>query len=320
MKLIKLSSGIIMFGMTTLFFSCVSSNPNVVAKGTPSSAIPGAAVEQELSGENVLKRKVAIARFSNETSYAKGAFYDKENDQMGNQAMDILSSKLAASNKFILLERKDLELINEEAELSGIDVQKIGADYLIIGSLTKFGRKNTGEQGVASRTKRQTVEAGVSIRLVDVSTGQIIYAEEADGIAETESKTVVGIGGTAGYDATLTDKAIDAALSQLVENIINNCMDRPWKSYILSYDDIMVIAGGKTQGVHSGDVFDVLLRGKKVKNPQTGMLIELPGTKIGSVTVLSTGGEDPNNEYSICEFSGSLDKTKLDNYIIQETK
>lgn len=31
----------------------------------------------------VLKRKVAIGRFSNETQYAKGIFYDKENDPMG---------------------------------------------------------------------------------------------------------------------------------------------------------------------------------------------------------------------------------------------
>lgn len=30
----------------------------------------------------VLKRKVAIGRFSNETQYAKGIFYDKENDPM----------------------------------------------------------------------------------------------------------------------------------------------------------------------------------------------------------------------------------------------
>ena len=38
----------------------------------------------------VLKRKVAIGRFSNETQYAKGIFYDKENDPMGKQALDIL--------------------------------------------------------------------------------------------------------------------------------------------------------------------------------------------------------------------------------------
>ena len=40
-----------------------------------------------------LKRKVAIGRFSNETQYAKGLFYDKENDPMRKQARDILSTE-----------------------------------------------------------------------------------------------------------------------------------------------------------------------------------------------------------------------------------
>lgn len=53
---------------------------------------------QAATSEKVIKRKVAIGRFSNETQYAKGIFYDKENDPMGKQALDILSAKLAASN------------------------------------------------------------------------------------------------------------------------------------------------------------------------------------------------------------------------------
>ena len=61
-----------------------------------------------------LKRKVAIGRFSNETQYAKGIFYDRENDPMGKQALDILSAKLAASGKFILLERSDLSTLLEK--------------------------------------------------------------------------------------------------------------------------------------------------------------------------------------------------------------
>ena len=70
-----------------------------------------------------IKRKVAIGRFSNETQYAKGLFYDKENDPMRKQALDILSSKLAASGKFILLEREDLDILVAEA---GDAMRKIG--------------------------------------------------------------------------------------------------------------------------------------------------------------------------------------------------
>lgn len=281
----------------------------------------GSSAKNAAASYTGLKRKVAIARFSNETTYAKGAFYDKENDPLGKQTVDILSARLAATDKFILLERTDLDSINAEKELAGLTARNVGADYLIIGSLTKYGRKNTGEQGFVSRTKRQTVEAGVSIRLVDVATGQIIYSEEANGEAETESSTTFGMGGMAGFDATLSDKAISAAITQLVENIVNNCMDRPWKSYFLSYDsDGIIISGGKSQGIKAGDTFNVLRRGKQVKNPQTGMMVELPGTQVGTVTVIMTGGEDKNNEFAFVELTGSVDRASLNSYIIEEQK
>jgi curli biogenesis system outer membrane secretion channel CsgG len=136
----------------------------------------------------VLKRKVAIGRFTNETQYAKGIFYDRENDPMGKQALDILSSKLASSGKFLLLERSDLATLLEECQKGGTSASVIGADYMIIGSITEFGRKDTGKSGVFSSQKTQTVEAAVSIRLVDVSTGLIIYSDEAKGSAELRQR------------------------------------------------------------------------------------------------------------------------------------
>ena len=205
--------------------------------------------------EKTIKRKVAIGRFTNETQYAKGLFYDKENDPMRKQALDILSSKLAASGKFILLERDDLDVLMAEA---GSSMDKIGADFIILGSITEFGRKAEGQQKVFSSTKTQTAEAGVSIRLVEAATGLIIYSDEAKGYAETTTKQTMGIGGSAGYDATLSDKAISAALGQLVENIINKCMDKPWRSYFLSVEDgSYIISGGVSQGLASGDNFTV---------------------------------------------------------------
>lgn len=270
--------------------------------------------------QRTIKRKVAIGRFSNETQYAKGLFYDKDNDPMRKQALDILSSKLASSGKFILLEREDLDLLVAEA---GEDMKKIGADYIILGSITEFGRKNEGQQKVFSSTKTQTVEAGVSIRLVESATGLIIYSDEAKGYAETTTKETLGVDGKAGYDATLSDKAISAAISQLVENIINKCMDKPWRSYILSVEDgTYIISGGASQGLAANDRFNVYKKGKSVKNPQTGMMIELPGSKVGEVTVISSIGDTPETEISFCSYSGEdLDLTKIsENYYIMEDK
>lgn len=275
--------------------------------------ISSATVAQE---SRTIKRKVAIGRFSNETQYAKGLFYDKENDPMRKQAMDILSTKLAASEKFILLERDDLNVLVAEG---GEKMNKIGADYIILGSITEYGRKTEGEQRVFSSTKTQTVEAGVSIRLVDVSTGLIIYSDEAKGYAETSAKQTLGIGGVAGFDATLSDKAISAALSQLVENIINKCLDKPWRSYILAVDNnSYVIGGGQSQGLQPNDTFVVYKRGKEVVNPQTGIKIELPGEKIGKLTLLSSYGDTPEAEVSFCSYEGrEINASALSDYYIQ---
>ena len=278
-------------------------------------------ISESTDEPRTLKRKVAIARFSNETSYAKGLFYDKNNDPMGKQAVDILSTKLASSGKFILLERQDYQLIKDELNIADNDgFQEIGADYLIIGSITEFGRKNIGESKVFSRSKTQIVEAGISIRLIDVSTGQIIYSEESKGQAETSNKTTLGLGKRTDYDSSLSDKAISAAISQLVENIINNCLNRPWKSYFLSYDqDGIIISGGESQGLRLGDHFDVFSKGRKVKNPQTGMFIELPGKRVGQITIDYSGGESSENEFSIVSFvDGNIDKNSLSKYFIKK--
>lgn len=298
-----------------LAYSC-----SIMAQRTTEIVEP---LSQEQEEGMTLKRKVAIGRFSNETQYAKGIFYDRENDPMGKQALDILSSKLAVSGKFLLLERSDLETLLEESNKSDNAIATLGADYMIIGSITEYGRKNTGKNKVFSSEKTQTVEAAVAIRLVDVSTGLIIYSDEAKGAAELTTKTTMGLGGQASFDATLSDKAISEAIGQLVENIINKCTNAPWKTYFLAYEpDAILIAGGHSQGIKEGMTFAIKTKGKKVKNPQTGIIITLPGKKIGEVKVISTGGDTPETEYSFVEVSGTteINANNIGNYIIEESK
>lgn len=306
----------------TLLIATVALLCGTMANAQRKTEVTAPVTTAPVSEGKFIKRKVAIGRFTNETQYAKGIFYDKANDPMGKQALDILSAKLAASGKFLLLERSDLATLLDEAKKGEGSLSTIGADYMIIGSITEFGRKNTGKSGVFTNTNVQTVEATVAIRLVDVSTGLIIYSDEGKGQAELTSKTTFGVGGKAGYDATLSDKAISEAIGQLVENIINKCTDKPWRTYFLTYDaDGKLVAGGASQGVKVGDTFAVKTKGKKVKNPQTGVMIELPGKQIGTVTVTMTAGDTPETEFSAVEYQGdAIDASKLENYYIEEIK
>ena len=51
-----------------------------------------------------LKRKVLIQRFSNETTYGKSILLGQ--DVMGKQASDIMSARLASSQKFLLFDEE----------------------------------------------------------------------------------------------------------------------------------------------------------------------------------------------------------------------
>jgi curli biogenesis system outer membrane secretion channel CsgG len=300
-----------------LFQSCASVKPPEV-KIIP-EAIPQ--VSKSLaSPERSLKRKVAIARFSNETKYGQGFFYDQNDDRLGKQAMDIFSAKLTASEKFIMLERVDLAHLTKEKQLDTLADLNIPADYLILGSVSEFGRKTTSDVGIFSRSKKQTAYAKVNVRLVDVKTSQIIYSEEGEGEAFSEAGTVLGVGNTADYDATLNDKVISAAISKLVDNISERLLDKPWKSYILSFQDgNYIISGGAMQGIKEGDTFTVYKKGQKVNNPQTGIPIELPGKEVGKIQVQTLVKGDVNSELSIClKTSGELPTSNFIDYYVQE--
>ncbi len=286
-----------------LFYGCATvEQPEVKVIDEKSPQVSKTIEHQETSHKTGLKRKVAIARFSNETKYGQSFFLDEKNDRIGKQAVDILSSKLLETDKFILLERADLDKIIKELKMDNYSPLKNMADYLIIGSVTEFGRKDTGEVGIFSRTKKQTAFAKVNVRLVDIYTGQIIYSEEGEGEAFSEAGTVLGVGAQAGYDSTINDKALEAAITNLSSNIIENLLDKPWRSFILANEDNkLIISGGKSQNIESGEIFDVVQNGKKIKNPQTNMFIILPGKKIARIKAISSAGDSPVNEVTFCE-------------------
>jgi hypothetical protein len=108
----------------------------------------------------------------------------------------------------------------------------------------------------------------------------------------------MGVGGQAGYNETLNDRAISAAISKLVNNVIQNLLDKPWRSYILDISDgSIIISGGPKQGLTENKVLAIIEKGKKVKNPQTNMMI------------------------SLCKkVSGIVPESNFKNYYIQEIK
>jgi curli biogenesis system outer membrane secretion channel CsgG len=266
-----------------------------------------------------LKRKVAIARFTDETKNSNSIFVDKSFDNIGKQAADILSARLSNSGQFIMLERDDLDKVKSEQTLEGVTSQIVGADFLIVGSISEFGRKTTSETGIFSRNKIQQAIATVNVRLIDTTTGQIVFSEEGSGEARAEANTTLGVGERAAFDSTLNDKAISAAISKVVSDLMENLLNSPWKAYLIAEQEGQyIMTGGASQGIAAGDEFTILQKGKKIKNPQTGFLIELAGKKIATATVALLSGTG-NTEISIVSLDTQLPaQTDLAQLVVME--
>jgi curli biogenesis system outer membrane secretion channel CsgG len=270
------------------------------------------------------KTKLAIGRFTNETNYGRSLLNDADLDRIGKQASDMLSSRLVLSNAFIVLERPDLAKLQRERELAGgaagAPISLVGADTLVMGSVTEFGRSVGGKVGFLSSTKLQIARAKVDIRLVDARTGHAYFSAIGAGEASTESGEVAGFGSRAAYDATLNDRAISAAVSDVVDRLIAKLQERPWRTDILEVQGTKVfVSGGKTQGLKEGDALAVMLSGGTVKSQQTGFEIALPPTQVATLKVAALFGDAETSEGAVCEItSGTVDKAQLQKLFVTE--
>lgn len=266
-----------------------------------------------------LKRKIALGRVTNETNYGRSLLRDSSDDPVGKQVADMLSKALTQSGAYVVLERTDLEKVRAEARLTGARQDLVGVDALILGSLTEFGRKTVGETGFVSASKKQVAFAKMDVRVVDVATGQVFFATSGAGESSTESASTFGFGSQASYDGTLNDSAIRQAISEVVNRLTTELASRPWQTAIIGADQgRFFIAGGKSQGVRPGMIFSVESQGEKVKSPQTGFEIRLPGKEIAQVRVESLFGDSETNEGAVVSVvSGSLQNVRIDQVAVK---
>lgn len=271
-----------------------------------------------------LKRKIAVARFSNSTRYGKSLLSDNEADPLASQAADMLVSRLVDSKQFIVFERNDLDAVVNEAQIQKLEpsANLVGVDALVIGSVTEFGRTVEGQSGFLSSTKKQKASATVEARLVDPRTGLVIFSASGKGEASTESGEVAGFGSQAGYDARLNDAAISSAISDLTSELIGKLSSRRWSTAILRVDaDQIFVSGGARQGLKIGDRLAVETRGETVKSGQTGLPITLPGRQVAVVELTGFFGDDEYSEGSSAKVvSGSLNGLDASTLTVVESK
>jgi len=165
-----------------------------------------------------------VGNFQNKSNYMQGLFSNNTN-QLGNQAKTILKTHLQQTNRFNLVDRENMQALEQEAKYNGVTQNVTGAKYVVSGSVTEFGRKEVGDKqlfGILGRGKEQIAYAKVSLTVIDVSTTQVIYASQGAGEYSLSNREVIGFGGTAGYDATLNGKVLNFAITEAVNKLVSD--------------------------------------------------------------------------------------------------
>lgn len=178
-----------------------------------------------------VRTPISIGTFDNRSSFQKGIFSDGE-DRLGSQAKTILVTHLQQTNRFNVLNRTNLSALKQESGISGKMQNLKGADYVVTGDVTEFGRKDVGDQqlfGILGRGKSQIAYAKVALNIVNVKTSEIVYSTQGAGEYSLSNREVIGFGGTSGYDATLNGKVLDLAIREAVNNLVRAIDNGSWQ-------------------------------------------------------------------------------------------
>jgi len=174
---------------------------------------------------------IAIGKFDNRSSSMRGVFSEGP-DRLGSQAKTILVTHLQQTNRFNVLDRDNLAETRAEAGYKGVTQATKGADYIVTGDVTEFGRKEVGDHqlfGLLGRGKQQIAYAKVSLNIVNIVTGEVVYSAQGAGEYSLSNREIIGFGGTASYDATLNGKVLELAVREAVNRLTDGIDSGAWQ-------------------------------------------------------------------------------------------
>jgi curli biogenesis system outer membrane secretion channel CsgG len=270
------------------------------------------------------KPRVAVLDFDYATVQTTSSAIFGTNVDIGKGITDLLITGLVNNGTYSVFERQTLDKLMAEQNFSNSNradpstAAKLGklagVDYIIIGAITQFGNETKKQNlgGVGGNWhgvgvggfghSNSKAEVGISARIVNVNTGEIVAVAEGSGESARSSTSLLGGGGNWGgfgggkvdfgssnFEQTIIGQATKAAVDQLSSNLVS---DAP-KLTVAAVKIDGVVAGvdggqiilnlGSDAGVKAGDQFEVIRVTKEIKDPTTGDVIRRLTTSIGII-------------------------------------
>jgi curli biogenesis system outer membrane secretion channel CsgG len=265
---------------------------------------PGASAQQ--------KPRIAVMNFDYATVKSDSQAIFGTDVDIGKGITDLLVEKLVNGGAFSVIERKALDTLVTEQNISNSDRfdansaaklgHLLGVDVMIIGSITQFGRDDkstnigggavggiTGRFGVGGVGKRQAkAVVGITARIVNTSTGEILSVATGKGESKRSGTTLLGAGGnssdagggvvdmkSSNFANTILGEAIGQAVDSVASQLQENASKVP--ANVVKVDGLVADVNGDTLVLNVGSKAGVKV-GDKLSVVRTGREVRDPST------------------------------------------
>jgi curli biogenesis system outer membrane secretion channel CsgG len=218
-----------------------------------------------------------------------------------------------------LTREQDFAASNRVKRGTGARIGEIrGADLTLMGDIVVFGRddRSVGASGGAFGRGGGAAAGGyksdnkavvvLNYRLVDTETSEVVATGEARGESKRSSKgfgaalltSSLGVGGnvsmnSANFAETIIGEATMDAVNQLAAQLKTTPLEGGAAGRTDDLDarvadvsgDTITINAGSGAGLQVGQKFTVYHKGKEIKDPSTGEVLDVQTTPIGSMTI-----------------------------------
>ncbi len=218
-----------------------------------------------------------------------------------------------------IMKEQDFAASNRVKQGTGARIGQIrGAELTMMGDIVVFGRDDrrngggggvvVGGVGVGGGGYKATDKAVVVLdyRIVDTETSEVVLSGEARGESKRTSKGggggffVGGIGAGGGFNMTSSNfaetiigEATMDAVDKLAMDVNSKALTGGAESRENDLDarvaDVngssITINAGNAAGLHAGQTFTIYHKGKEIKDPTTGEVLDVQTTPMGTLTL-----------------------------------
>ncbi len=242
--------------------------------------------------------RIAVMDFDNKTPYRGW--------RVGAGASDMLATALVKRTKYAVIERDKLASILQEQNLNNnaarfdpgtaAEIGKLlGAQYVVTGAVTEYGGSKAGGSGLGVKLGSRGYSAAVDIRIVDVNTGEIVFADSASKSEKSLSLSAFGFSAGESFDNKKATKSLRGAIKKVAKKIAKAkfkprhvAKKKPEGPTLVADVDgnILTLNKGTNAGFEVGQKITISRKHKVIKDPETGDIIKVKYKKIGIIKLI----------------------------------